>query len=179
MKSAHKKSRPKPTLPLKDLVRIKSTMAKKTKPSAEEVNQAIAEELGWVWYRLPKSHYDTRNYRFLALPSIHEYEGQDPAWTVRADMTEKVCNWEYMQREFHVPNYWGDLNACHEMEKWLDDKPMDTRSLWYDYLGVVVGWNGANNQDDMRFECFYLSARATAPQRCEAFLRTLGKWRWV
>jgi hypothetical protein len=147
--------------------------AHKTKPSAEEINQAIAEALGWVWYRLPEYRYETRKHRFLALPSIHEYEGQDPAWTVRADMTENVCNWEYMQREFHVPNYWGDLNAIHEAEKMLTEK----QQVWYlQKLTQIRFRDGVSGMIGCMID---KTTFATAPQRCEAFLRTLGKWRWV
>jgi hypothetical protein len=168
--------------------------AHKTKPSAEEINQAIAEALGWVWYRLPEYRYETRKHRFLALPSIHEYEGQDPAWTVRADMTENVCNWEYMQREFHVPNYWGDLNAIHEAWFTQPIKPFtDTFNFycemaWQLILIVERDFNLNKIWSERGFEPFcnqigtakeYWIANATAPQRCEAFLRALGKWRWV
>ena len=68
-----------------------------------------------------------------------------------------------------IPNYTSDLNACHELEKTLDDE------LDLDYsinLESVTGtrW-GANNSYDMSK---YRSA--TARQRCEAYLKTIGKW---
>lgn len=68
-----------------------------------------------------------------------------------------------------IPNYTSDLNACHEFEKTLDDE------LDLDYsqnLESVTGtrW-GANNSYDMSK---YRSS--TARQRCEAYLRTIGKW---
>ena len=53
-------------------------------------------------------------------------------------------------------DYSGDLNACHEMEKSL---PKDLNT-WVDYLEWI------NYEPD-----------ATAMQRAEAFLRTVGKWK--
>jgi hypothetical protein len=76
-----------------------------------------------------------------------------------------------------LPNYCTCLNAMNEAEKIFDSMPVDDRSLWYDYLGLTVRWNGAKNQPDARFECSYLSARATARQRAGAFLKTVGKWK--
>lgn len=79
-------------------------------PEAKRI--AIAEACGWVWYRLPPFNRD-RQYRCLFLPAVHEYPDQSPQWTVRADGTERICNWNYMEREGHVPDYLNDLNAMH------------------------------------------------------------------
>lgn len=81
-----------------------------------------------------------------------------------------------------VPNYPADLNACHEMEKVLTRKQRiearwhlvqitdDNYDTWgpheYNTLGV---WEVSLTDIDA---CL----NATARQRCEAFLRTLGKW---
>lgn len=54
----------------------------------------------------------------------------------------------------------NDLNAMHEAEKTLDEEQ------WHDYVEHVGGtWEQAMH--------------ATARQRAEAFLRTLGKWEEV
>ena len=68
-----------------------------------------------------------------------------------------------------VPSYTTDLNACYEMEKALTDE----QDLEYsESLEQVVGAHfNANNGEDMR-----RLRSATAAQRAEAFLRTLGKW---
>ena len=60
----------------------------------------------------------------------------------------------------HLPDYLNDLNACHEMEKALTDIQ---RGYYWDHL------------KDMTDEGFD-QLHATAPQRAEAFLRTLGLW---
>lgn len=133
-----------------------------------EIRVCIAEACGWVWYRHPSANtLQYPHYRFLALPALHEYE-QAPQWMVRADGTEKPCAVDYMAREFHIPDYSNDLNACHEMERMLDDGQQDTFLITLRKL-VDVGL------DD--FQRDFNGIHATARQRCEAFLRTIGKWK--
>ena len=60
-----------------------------------------------------------------------------------------------------VPDYYTDLNAMHEAERTLAN---DTKT---DYIRLL-------NKGD--FSCRRL-AFATAAQRAEAFLRTIGKWK--
>lgn len=69
-----------------------------------------------------------------------------------------------------IPDYLNDLNAMHEAEKVLTDE----QDLEYsEALEQVVGARfGCNNAEDMR-----RLRSATAAQRAEAFLRTLGKWK--
>jgi len=68
-----------------------------------------------------------------------------------------------------IPDFCNDLNACHEFEKMLDD---DLDLDYSENLELVTGtrW-GANNSYDMSK---YRSA--TARQRCESYLKTIGKW---
>lgn len=71
----------------------------------------------------------------------------------------------------HTPNYCADLNAMHEAEKVLiagfEDEP-ESSEPWSDY------------QTNLIIACpAYLSYHATARQRAEAFLRTMGKWEEV
>ncbi len=65
------------------------------------------------------------------------------------------------------PNYLSDLNAMHEAEKTLpgfNELPLaQNRNSYHDHLFDVCG-------------TITLSISATASQRAEAFLRTLGKW---
>lgn len=58
---------------------------------------------------------------------------------------------------FKAPNYPSDLNACHEMEKVLTYEQICDYGDWLpkDDWGLI---------------------HATAAQRAEAFLRTIGKW---
>ena len=112
----------------------------------EQINIAIAESLGWTNCRLviKGAGGGTRYPTAHGMPPNRKYESS-------------------------CPNYTSDLNACHELEKTLDDE------LDLDYsinLESVTGtrW-GANNSYDMSK---YRSANAR--QRCEAYLKTIGKW---
>lgn len=58
-----------------------------------------------------------------------------------------------------IPDYLNDLNAMHEAENSLTTAQMTTMSQYlYRRLGMLWGF-------------------ATASQRAEAFLRTIGKWK--
>lgn len=63
-----------------------------------------------------------------------------------------------------LPDYCADLNAMHEAENTLSQTNMFVMAH---YIEQLVNKNGL----------FYF--RATARQRAEAFLRTLGKWEEV
>ena len=63
----------------------------------------------------------------------------------------------YSQR---IPDYCNDLNAMHEAEKVLSE---EVRNHYIDLLGDIY-------LDSWEF------ATATAKQRAEAFLKTIGKW---
>jgi hypothetical protein len=64
------------------------------------------------------------------------------------------------------PNYLGDLNACHEMEKLLTE---EQRITYSDYTYDV-----ACRYQEQTGKWRWISL--TAAQRAEAFLRTLGLW---
>jgi hypothetical protein len=64
-----------------------------------------------------------------------------------------------------IPNYCTDLNAMHEVEKTLVQEVE-----WVKYSVQLAKVTQAEWSDDMDYVC------ATARQRAEAFLRTLGKW---
>ena len=70
---------------------------------------------------------------------------------------------------YSVPKYVDDLNAMHKAEKMLTDE----QDLEYsESLERVVGARfNSNNGEDMR-----RLRSATAAQRAEAFLKTIGKW---
>lgn len=74
-------------------------------------------------------------------------------------MGYKTEEWE------QLPNYTADLNACHEFEKTV----MLNSHTRLNYLSWL-GWE--NDYASTVFACVH----ATARQRCEAYLRTLGKW---
>lgn len=62
------------------------------------------------------------------------------------------------------PNYLNDLNAMHEAEKTLKFKQ---QALYQGMIGKVTG---------NKCPALFGQIHATAPQRAEAFLRTLNLW---
>jgi hypothetical protein len=60
---------------------------------------------------------------------------------------------------YYLPDYLNDLNAMHEAEKVLD----------YNQLREM--------EDSVSFQFAVYPFHATAPQRAEAFLRTLELWK--
>ena len=75
-------------------------------------------------------------------------------------------------RLFAIPNYHGDLNATHEAVRVLTDEQREAfgvhlRRIWMRDYNARCGY--FPRHDD--------SCNATAPQRAEAFLRTVGKWK--
>lgn len=66
-----------------------------------------------------------------------------------------------------LPDYLSDLNSMHEAEKIL------TGLQWRDYIAnLIYVVDGGPPKVNM----FFIYT-ATAAQRAEAFLRTIGKWR--
>lgn len=61
-----------------------------------------------------------------------------------------------------IPNYLTDLNAMHEAEKTL---PTANKEVYSGILTIVAGGDDS-----------FPVINATAAQRAEAFLRTIGKW---
>jgi len=82
---------------------------------------------------------------------------------------EDVEEYPWQDREGEAykrpPDYYGDLNACHEMEKSLTANQCEV----YDKLLL-------QQKGDMGWVSSSYAWNATAPQRCEAFLRALGLW---
>lgn len=63
-----------------------------------------------------------------------------------------------------LPDYLNDLNAMHEAEKTLKFKQ---QALYQGMIGKVTG---------NKCPALFGQIHATAPQRAEAFLRTLNLW---
>jgi hypothetical protein len=66
-----------------------------------------------------------------------------------------------------VPRYTTDLNACHEMEAKLDFR---VRFQYQHELDKLTA-----TEKDPHCSCWDF-IHATAAQRAEAFLRTMGRW---
>ena len=120
----------------------------------EQQRVAIAEACGWKEIRaevdwLPKE-----------LTGIF-------TWPHPTD-AEKI---KYFINRKPIPDYLNDLNAMHDAEKVLTP---DTRPEYLCQLfdAATRGRSGLYPVDEN-----YLSHHATADQRAEAFLRTIGKWK--
>ena len=126
----------------------------------------IAEACGWKWYVHVESSATESAHpgcRFLDLPG----KWMDFIFVREAQMNEPIAETGSLP-----PDYFNDLNACHEMEKEMTD------NQWEEYTIRLTG-------EEMGEEwptCFLnLSAvanaiHATAAQRAEAFGKTLNLW---
>lgn len=89
--------------------------------------------------------------------------------------------WEYVSN-IPVPNYVGDLNAMHKVELSLplqSDDYKDRARLWFN-LEEITTTEGQRQQAyswDGTHYLYPFIMSATAQQRAEAFLRTIGKWK--
>lgn len=85
-----------------------------------------------------------------------------------------IAHWHHVSEPYsHIltgdlPNYCNDLNAMHEAEKMLGEKRIRSYAF---ILAQVLDTSPTVDLDDQ-----FLNIHATALQRAEAFLRTLGKW---
>ena len=68
-----------------------------------------------------------------------------------------------------IPDYLNSLDAMHEAEKVLTEKQRDGSDGYMEWLDWVVVRDGSKGRS-------WHTAHATAAQRAEAFLRTIGKW---
>lgn len=132
----------------------------------EEINRTIAEKCGWRIEQCGATWMLRKPPEDRVVSSGH-----------RADHDIKTIA-DY-QKVFYakncLPDYYHDLNAVHEAEAWLDDKDVDTKSMYWDYLCLVCWPEEAEGSDT--FIRDYAMCRSTAPQRCEALLRTWGLWK--
>lgn len=135
-------------------------------PQAQRI--AIAELLGWKWYRQPASvSWPDNPRRALYHPELHR---ELVATLQPADMTERQCNAEFLWREGMVPDFPGELNAMHDAEQILNN---DQCQLFAELLVDL------NNGDPLRVGWeyrYWAAAHATAALRAECLLKATGKW---
>lgn len=123
--------------------------------SPEEQCIAIAEACGW----------HNCGIGLTGIPFGHE-----------PDYQEKQRTTGYPQFGKKLPDYLTDLNAMHEAEKVLTEQ-----FKFGDYIAalwVVTGNkpSSANFWTEKNYKGFERCIHATAAQRAEAFLKTLGLW---
>lgn len=109
----------------------------------EEKRIKIAEACGWneiEWHQLTNPREARERKLFCRDTQLHK------------------CGW--------LPDYFSDLNACHEMEKVI--KLAQRRDYW--------NWLYRITEQGRMAEPGWLTTTATAPQRAEAFGKTLNLW---
>jgi len=136
----------------------------------EEINKAIAEHVGtadrWLivkrgyFYRPEAKGYTSSESEAWKLPLVEakRYEyliGDEPVTLSRAS----------------IPNYAGDLNAMHEAEK----TAFSSSSAWAKFAFQLISVLNASGMSELDGMTCLL--QATAHQRAEALLRTIGKWK--
>jgi hypothetical protein len=122
-----------------------------------EINEAIADHVGLSWYAVEKSGWYYRSGGHGYTNQIHE-----AGRYTKDDAMKELCKGEPMSVvRIPVPDFVNDLSAMHEAEKVLNEKQEDimNSTLWDIMGGRKYLWH------------------ATASQRAEALLRTVGKWK--
>ena len=142
------------------------------KVTDDSINRAIAEDLGWKWYRRPATGpWAKKPMRSLYHPQIHaEYV----ATLQPADMTERECNWTFIQREGLVQNYLDEKNPgpAHELIEVLRSEGWFITVYFLESAMVEVeikNYDGGKQY----VSCSTTFCRAV----CECFLKGRGKWK--
>lgn len=113
-----------------------------------EINVAIAEACGWKCCEPRPRVVDSPYARWMKGDNLREFR--------------------------NLPNYCHDLNAMQEAEKILVEQ-----NRYGDYMNALMAKvcsdadEPFNHDTETVWGCFH----ATARQRSEAFLRTIGKWK--
>jgi hypothetical protein len=89
------------------------------------------------------------------------------------DYSTRMNGWRDDQIE-GLPDYLNDLNAMHEAEETLTEHEWNQMFEWL----IHIRWRDANatERHGIGKQKALSPSRATAAQRAEAFLRTIGKW---
>jgi hypothetical protein len=73
----------------------------------------------------------------------------------------------------YLPDYLHDLNAMHEAEKMLKE---NQHGDFEAFIMQVCCPDQGEAEGEFELDSFWPTLHATAAQRAEAFLRTIGKW---
>lgn len=115
-----------------------------------EINMAVAEACGWT--------------------SVHYSEARG---TCSGYSPGESC-----LGYFQIPDYANDLNACREV--WASEiKGKETlEDIFTIQQGVACGLENCGvDQPNLSNADIAIVSNATARQRCEAFLKMMGKWK--
>lgn len=125
----------------------------------EQQRIAIAKACGWI---ILHYNYEQQNYKYEPGILINGPVGVPPNKTSHCGV-QPAGGYSNAGTPWYVPDYLNDLNAMHEAEI----SCIIPNGLWDDYVGHLkaIMYQG---------ERFW--GQATAAQRAEAFLRTIGLW---
>ena len=99
----------------------------------------------------------------------HKHDcGDNLCWKSGTELMGITC------RVYDLPDYLNDLDAMHEAEKVLTEAQRKSYAANLYKVVFQVGQYEAETFVDIRFA--FILSQATATQRAEAFLRTLGLW---
>jgi hypothetical protein len=124
--------------------------------SPEEQRIAIAEACGAKWLAVPPATdlQSAMGFDLYRPGRLLTFMGEVP-------QILPIAKTGYDAIVGDIPDYLNDLNAMHEAEKVLNANQVDA------YIDFLI--NG-------RKATAFMAVFATATQRAEAFLRTIGKW---
>lgn len=120
----------------------------------DEINRRVAEECGWRAVAVYEWDGDVR------LPKQYHWDGH---------------------KATGLPNYANDLNAIRTAVESLKGRPAkhwsgDASLAYVESLLKITGAHELDYDDCYSPEELLNLSEATARQRCEAFLRAVGKW---
>lgn len=127
--------------------------------SPDKQRIAIASVLGWTDFETLMGQFDELRWHVYTNEPNGYPDDSYKAGDLIGKHSPKAPLWS------HVPDYPNDLNAMHEVEKVLT-------SIQY---WTFVEWVRVTVQDK-HVDYVAHPTSATAAQRAEAFLRTIGKW---
>ena len=101
--------------------------------------------------------------------AIAEWMGWQYSWTLLSG-TKLYSRDQQELAEYHLPDYVNDLNAIHEAEKRI---PEDQTMIYGLHINEIMlkDFESGNKKEHAICDWY-----ATASQRAEALLRTIGKW---
>ena len=114
-----------------------------------EINQAIAESVGFTSIRM------SALWEFTDPPEDHQV----------------LCGLNKDGKSRAIANYCNDLNAIQEAEKTI----FGSSNAWEDFTINLICVLKASSMVEL--DVMVCLLQATARQRAEAYLRTIGKWR--
>jgi hypothetical protein len=120
----------------------------------EQINSAIAGACGWKLDRVDDGEFQLRNPKGVLIVS-----DCDPSTT-------------FESFSYKFPNYCNSLDAMHEAEKSLDWANIHDWNNAAKYIKNLCEVTGGDYYSLLKAEVVC----ATAAQRAEAFLKTIGKW---